>query len=190
MAAGKNPVVQFETSMGNFQCEILLDKMPITASNFLDLVNNKYYDGLHFHRVIKDFMIQFGCPHSKDANSKNCGTGGPTPNSTFTANGQVVKRTGGNIPDEFTHKIPNETFTLSMANTGRANSGGSQFFINVKDNNFLDWWRDDLGKSQHPVFGKIVQGQDIVMSISKTPTASGDKPKTPVKCNKITVVSQ
>jgi len=187
-AGGKNPVVQFDTTMGAFSVEVLMDKMPITSSNFLDLVNNKYYDGLHFHRVIKDFMIQFGCPNSKDPNSKTAGTGGPTPNSTFTVNGNPVKRTGGNIPDEFTQKIPNETYTLSMANTGRPNSGGSQFFINVKDNNFLDWWRDDLGKSQHPVFAKVVDGQNIVMSISKTPTAPGDRPKTPVKVNKITVV--
>jgi len=174
--------------MGNFQAEIYLDKMPITASNFLDLVNTKFYDGLHFHRVIKNFMIQFGCPNAKDPASNKCGTGGPPPGSTFTVNGKSIKRTGGNIPDEFTQKIPNETYTLSMANTGHPNSGGSQFFINVKDNNFLDWWRDDLGKSQHPVFGKIVAGMDIVDSISKTPTAPGDKPKTPVKVNRITVV--
>jgi len=187
--AAKNPIVQFETTMGNFTCEVFLDKMPITSSNFLDLVNNNYYNGLHFHRVIKDFMIQFGCPNSKDPNSKTAGQGGPQSGSTFTVNGTQVKRTGGNIPDEFTQKIPNETYTLSMANTGQPNSGGSQFFINVKDNNFLDWWRSDLSKSQHPVFAKIVGGQDVVMSISKVATSAGDKPKTPVKCTKISVVS-
>jgi len=188
-AGAKNPIVEFDTTMGAFQAEIFLDKMPITASNFLDLVNTGYYNGLHFHRVIKNFMIQFGCPNSKDPASKKCGTGGPTGGSVYKVAGKEVKRSsGGNIQDEFTQKIPNSTYTLSMANTGRPNTGGSQFFINVKDNNFLDWWRDDLSPSQHPVFGKISSGMDIIDSISKTPTNPGDSPKTPVKVNKITVV--
>jgi len=177
--------------MGNFVVEVFLDTMPITASNFLDLCNTGYYNGLHFHRVIKDFMIQFGCPHSKDANSKNAGTGGPAGGSTFMVNGVQEKRNaGGNIKDELTQKFSNEPYTLSMANTGKKDSGGSQFFINVKHNNFLDWWRDDLSPSKHPVFGKVVSGNDIVDSISKTPTAPGDKPKTPVKLVKMTVLQQ
>ncbi|HMR10485.1 MAG TPA: peptidylprolyl isomerase, partial [Polyangiaceae bacterium] len=64
-----NPTATFETSLGNFTAEIYLDKMPLTAKNFLDLAKSGFYDGLHFHRVIKGFMIQFGCPHSKDPNS-------------------------------------------------------------------------------------------------------------------------
>ena len=64
-----NPIAKFETSMGSFEAEIFLDKMPITAGNFVRLVNEGFYDGLHFHRVIADFMNQFGCPHSRDPNS-------------------------------------------------------------------------------------------------------------------------
>ena len=64
-----NPTALFETTLGNFKAEILLDKMPITAKNFIDLAKSGFYDGLHFHRVIKNFMIQFGCPHSSDPNS-------------------------------------------------------------------------------------------------------------------------
>src|SRR5690606_2058048 len=70
-----NPTAKFETSMGNFEAEIYVDKMPITANNFIRLVNEGFYDGLHFHRVIKDFMCQFGCPHSRDPKSPRAGTG-------------------------------------------------------------------------------------------------------------------
>ena len=80
-----NPTATFETSLGNFTAEIYLDKMPVTAGNFIKLVKAGFYDGLHFHRVIKDFMIQFGCEYSKDPNSPRCGTG----NSPF-----------GNVQDE------------------------------------------------------------------------------------------
>jgi len=133
-------------------------------------------------------MIQFGCPYSKDAKSKKSGTGGPNPNTTFNVNGAPVKRNaGGNIPDEFTQKITNEVGTLSMANTGRPNSGGSQFFINVKHNEFLDWWRSDLSNSQHPVFAKIADGLDIVLKISNVKTNS-DNPVTPITVKSITVV--
>ena len=72
-----NPTATFETSLGNFQVELFLDKMPITAQNFIDLARSGFYDGLHFHRVINGFMIQFGCPHSKDPASRSAGTGGP-----------------------------------------------------------------------------------------------------------------
>lgn len=185
---GKNPVVEFQTTMGNFKAEIFLQQMPVTGSNFIDLVNNHFYDGLHFHRVIKDFMIQFGCPHAADAKSKKAGTGGPKGGTQFKVGDKVIKRdNGGNIPDEFTQKISNEPFTLSMANTGSPNSGGSQFFINVKHNDFLDWF-DKRTESQHPVFGKIIEGQDLVKQISQVKTVS-DNPVTPIKVNKIVVVS-
>ncbi|MCC6213299.1 MAG: peptidylprolyl isomerase [Polyangiaceae bacterium] len=167
-----NPTATFETSLGNFSAELYLDKMPLTAKNFLDLAKSGFYDGLHFHRVIKGFMIQFGCPHSKDPNSGRAGTGGP-PNGT--------------IQDEHpeAHKLSNEPFTLSMANTGRPNSGGSQFFINTVHNHYLDWFTP--GNSRHPVFGKIVSGQDVVQKIETTKTAAGDRPVTPVQVKKITV---
>ena len=69
-----NPIATFETSLGSFKAEILLDKMPITAQNFIDLAKSEFYNGLHFHRVIEGFMIQFGCPHSRDPNSGRAGT--------------------------------------------------------------------------------------------------------------------
>lgn len=167
-----NPTATFQTSLGDFTAEIYQDKMPITAKNFLDLAKDGFYDGLHFHRVINNFMIQFGCPHSKDPQSGRAGTGGPP---------------HGTIQDEHpdAHKISNEPGTLSMANTGRPNSGGSQFFINTKHNSYLDWF--SAGPSKHPVFGKIIDGMDVVKKIETTPTDGGDRPTTPVKVEKITV---
>ena len=115
-------------------------------------------------------MIQFGCPHSADPSSGRAGTGGPPT---------------GNIQDEHTARITNEPGTLSMANTGRPNSGGSQFFINTVHNDFLDWFSP--GQSKHPVFGRITDGMDVVKQIEGTPTDRGDRPKTPVKVNSITI---
>jgi cyclophilin family peptidyl-prolyl cis-trans isomerase len=167
-----NPTATFETSLGTFKAEIYQDQMPLTAGNFLKLAKSGFYDGLHFHRVISDFMVQFGCPYSKDPNSSRCGTGGPP---------------SGNIPDEHpaNAKLSNEPMTLSMANTGQPNSGGSQFFINTVHNDFLDWFTP--GPSKHPVFGKVIEGMDVVQRIQNTPTAAGDRPKTPVKMNKVTI---
>ncbi len=166
-----NPTATFETSLGSFSAEIFLDKMPITAGNFIKLAKSGFYDGLHFHRVIKDFMIQFGCPHSKDPNSSRAGTG----DSPF-----------GRIQDEHpaNAKISNQPGTLSMANTGQPNSGGAQFFINTKDNSYLDWFTP--GGSKHPVFGNITSGMDVVNKISTTPTKQ-DRPVTPVQMIKVTV---
>ena len=73
------------------------------------------------------------------------------------------------------------------ANTGQPNSGGSQFFINVANNEFLDWWRSDLSESKHPVFGRVTQGLDVVQRISQCSTDSSDKPRTPVVVNSITI---
>merc|ERR1712061_663151 len=97
-----------------------------------------------------------------------------------------VRRGGGNIPDEFAEKISNAPGTLSMANTGRPNSGGSQFFINVANNEFLDWFNNST-PSQHPVFGKIVEGYEIVEKITQTPTDGNDNPNTPVMMQSVTV---
>lgn len=165
-----NPTATFETSLGNFTVELFVDQMPITAGNFIKLASSGFYDGLHFHRVIQNFMVQFGCPYSKDPASPRAGTGGPP---------------DGTIQDEFTAKLSNEPMTLSMANTGRPNSGGSQFFINTKHNTYLDWFSP--GQSRHPVFGKIVEGQDVVSKIESTPTDANDRPKTPVQVIKVTV---
>ncbi len=168
-----NPTATFETSLGSFNVEIFLDTMPVTAGNFIKLAGKGFYDGLHFHRVINNFMIQFGCPHSRDPNSRQAGTGGPPT---------------GNIQDEFlpTARFSNEPGTLSMANTGRPNSGGSQFFINTVHNRFLDWF-DTSTPSKHPVFGRVIEGMDVVKKIESTQTTAGDRPLTPVQVIKISV---
>jgi cyclophilin family peptidyl-prolyl cis-trans isomerase len=167
-----NPTATFDTTKGSFTVEIFADRMPFTAKNFLDLAKSGFYDGLHFHRVINGFMIQFGCPHSADPSSPRAGTGGPP---------------HGTIPDEHPDdaKLSNEPGTLSMANTGRPNSGGSQFFINTVHNAYLDWFSP--GPSKHPVFGRITDGMDVVKSIESTPTGPGDRPVEPVQVRSITV---
>merc|ERR1711918_223693 len=149
-----NPIATLDTTMGQIEVEVFLDRVPITASNFIDLAKTGFYNGIHFHRVIPGFMDQFGCPHAKDPNSRRAGTGGP-PDGEFTnlKTGAMEKRfNGGNIMDENISRDSNEPGTLSMANTGQANTGGSQFFLNVVHNDFLDWFSP--GDSKHPVFGK------------------------------------
>ena len=165
-----NPTATFETSLGDFTIELYLDQTPITAGNFIKLAKSGFYDGLHFHRVIKNFMIQFGCPHSRDPKSQRAGTGGPP---------------HGNIKDEHTTKVSNEPGTLSMANTGQPNSGGSQFFINTVHNPYLDWFSP--GPSKHPVFGRIVAGTEVINAIEATPTDGRDRPITPAQVKRVTV---
>lgn len=131
-------------------------------------------------------MLQFGCPNSKDPKSPRAGTGGPKGGTSFDVAGKTIKRdSGGNIPDELIDKTSNEPGTLSMANTGMPNSGGSQFFVNTVHNDFLDWF-DDRTPSKHPVFGKVTSGMDVVNAIGKTKTDGRDCPVTPVKMNSIT----
>jgi cyclophilin family peptidyl-prolyl cis-trans isomerase len=166
-----NPIATFETSLGTFTAEIFQDQMPITASNFVKVAKSGFYDGLHFHRVIQGFMVQFGCKYSKDPSSSQCGRG----DSPF-----------GRIKDEHPpeHRISNEPGTLAMANSG-PNSGGAQFFINTVHNAYLDWFSP--GQSKHPVFGKITSGMDVVKKIETAPTDQGDRPRTPIKMIKVTV---
>jgi peptidylprolyl isomerase len=140
---GSGKRVRLETNMGNIVIE-LDPAMPVTAGNFETLVKKGFYDGVIFHRVIDRFMIQGGDP-------TGTGRGGP----------------GYTIPDEFTPNNRNDRGTISMANAG-PNTGGSQFFINLVNNNRLD--------PKHPVFGKVVEGMDVVDAIGKTPTGPGDRP--------------
>jgi len=135
--------VFLETSMGNITIELNSD-MPITTGNFEKLVSQGFYDGTIFHRIIDGFMIQGGDP-------QGTGMGGP----------------GYTIKDEFTSRNKNNRGTISMANAG-PNTGGSQFFINLVDNNFLD--------SKHPAFGKVVEGMDVVDKIAKVSINANDKP--------------
>ncbi len=167
-----NPTATCETSLGTFKIELFTDKMPTTAGNFISLAKDGFYDGLHFHRVIEGFMCQFGCPHSKDPQSPRAGTGGPP---------------HGTIQDEHPEdaKMSNEPGTLSMANTGQPNSGGSQFFLNTVHNSYLDWF--SAGPSKHPVFGKVTEGMDIVKAIETAPKGPGDRPNPPIQMIKVTI---
>lgn len=170
-----NTVVRFKTNFGEFDVELFTEKSPITAGNFRDLVEDGFYDGTRFHRVIENFMIQGGDPQSKNETLKNrWGTGGP----------------GYTIEDEFVHGLSNTVGTLSMANSGPS-SGGSQFFINVADNTFLDFDKQPL-QSKHPVFGKVISGMEVVMEISQTKTTgkgSIDRPTNEVLIESITIVN-
>lgn len=160
-----NKVAVFETNQGIFKIELYLDKAPITAGNFIKLAQSGFYDGTRFHRVITKFMIQGGDPLSKDTSKRSMwGTGDP----------------GYAIKDEFGAGLRNDKGTIAMANSG-PNTGGSQFFINVANNNFLD--------GKHPVFGKVIEGYDIVDKISTTKTtgAPDDRPLNDVIINKITI---
>jgi cyclophilin family peptidyl-prolyl cis-trans isomerase len=170
--AMSNPTATCETSLGTFELELFTDKMPVTAGNFVKLAKSGFYDGLHFHRVIKGFMAQFGCPHSRDPKSNRAGTGDAP---------------GGTIKDEHPAdaKLSNEPGTLSMANTGAPNTGSCQFFINTVHNSYLDWFSP--GGSRHPVFGRVTKGMDVISQIEKTPVDGDDRPRTPVKMIKITV---
>jgi len=167
-----NPTATFQTSLGDFQVELYADKMPMTTQNFIKLARSGFYDGLHFHRVIDGFMIQFGCPHSRDPESARAGTGN-SPDGTIQDE---------HPPDA---KLSNEPGTLSMANTGRPNSGSCQFFINTVHNTYLDWFTP--GPSKHPVFGKTTTGLDIVKKVEKTPTDGRDRPTTPIQVIKVTI---
>jgi len=151
----KQTKVLLETNMGNIVIELDKD-MPITAGNFEKLVKQGYYDEVIFHRIIDGFMIQGGDP-------TGTGMGGP---------GYMIK-------DEFTYNNRNDRGTISMANAG-PNTGGSQFFINLVNNNFLD--------TKHPVFGKVVEGMDVVDAIAKVETDSNDKPLEEVKIIKASVL--
>jgi len=181
-----NPKATFETTMGTFIVELYLDRVPRTVSNIVDLAQSGFYNGLHFHRVIPGFMDQFGCPYSKDPRSGRAGTGGP-PDGEFKnlVTGAMEKRfNGGNIKDENISKDSNEPGTLSMANTGQKDSGGSQFFINVAHNRSLDWFSP--GQSKHPVFGKVIEGYDVCEKISKVPTRN-DMPVEPIMMKSVTI---
>merc|ERR1719181_2707497 len=131
-------------------------------------------------------MDQFGCPNAKDPKSNRAGTGGPSDGTYKNPwTGEEYKRfNGGNIKDENIDKTSNKPGTLSMANTGQPNSGGSQFFLNVADNANLDWFTG--GQSKHPVFGKVTSGMEIAYKISKVKTVR-DNPVEPIKMLKITV---
>ena len=145
-----------ETNKGKITIDLFEKEMPVTAGNFRKLVEKGFYNGVIFHRVIPDFMIQGGDP-------TGTGMGGP----------------GYSIKDEFTKNNKNDRGTLSMANAG-PNTGGSQFFINLVNNNYLD--------KKHPVFGKVVSGMEVVDAISKVKTNSQDRPLENIVIEKAEIV--
>lgn len=143
--------VILHTSMGDVVLEMHED-MPVTTGNFVKLAKSGFYDGTVFHRVIDGFMVQGGDP-------EGTGRGGP----------------GYTIEDEFGSGHSNRRGYVSMANTGRPHTGGSQFFINTVDNVYLD--REDPSTPYaHPVFGKVVEGMDVVDRISRVRTDAKDRP--------------
>ena len=150
--------IKLETNKGDIVIE-LYDDMPITAGNFKSLVEAGTYDGVIFHRIIEDFMVQGGDP---------TGTGYGDPSIP-------------NIKDEFTHAGGNKNNrgTLSMANAG-PNTGSSQFFINLVDNNFLD--------GKHPTFGEVIEGMDVVDAMAKVAKGANDKPVEDVVIVKASVI--
>lgn len=166
-----NPIATFVTNRGTFELELFEDTMPITAGNFIKLANEKFYDGIKFHRVIDGFMIQSGDPITKTEEYIKYGTGGP----------------GYTIPDEFVsgEYLTNVRGTIAMANRG-PESGGSQFFINVADNQNLDFDKPPF-TSKHPVFGRVIRGMDVVDAIATTETNSNDMPVDPVIIETVTI---
>jgi cyclophilin family peptidyl-prolyl cis-trans isomerase len=151
-----NRIATFETSMGAFQVELFEQRAPLTTGNFTKLVQDEFYDGLTFHRVIEGFMIQGGCP-------RGTGTGGP----------------GYMIDDEFHPELRHDgPGILSMANAG-PNTGGSQFFITLDETSWLD--------DRHAVFGRVVEGMDVVKAIGSVPTGAQDRPTETVTIQRITL---
>ncbi len=148
-ATAAEPVrVLMETSMGNITLELDADKAPKSTANFVRYVEDKHYDGLVFHRVIKGFMIQGG---GYDA--------------TYDQ-----RKTRAPIENEAKNGLKNARGTIAMARTGDPHSASSQFFINHSDNGFLDYpGQDGWG---YAVFGKVVDGMDVVDKIAETPTGS------------------
>ena len=168
-APAANPVVVLDTSMGTIKVELFEDKAPNTVKNFLNYVEKKHFDGLVFHRVIENFMLQGG-GFDKDLKER---------------------KTDAPIKNESTNGLKNERGTLAMARTNVPDSATSQFFINVKNNDFLDRAnsRDKVG---YCVFGRVIEGMDVVDKIRKVETGakgqfSEDCPKEDVVIKSIRV---
>lgn len=170
-----NRIAVMKTNLGTVELELFEDTMPITTGNFIKLAEEKFYDGIKFHRVIDGFMIQAGDPNTKGNNVASYGSGGP----------------GYTVQDEFVagSLLTNVRGTIAMANTGQPNSGGSQFFINTVDNVGLDFNKEPFS-SKHPVFGRVIKGMDVVDAIEKTETGQRDLPVNPVIIESVTIESR
>ncbi|MHC1751492.1 peptidylprolyl isomerase [Humidesulfovibrio sp.] len=157
-----NPTVLIETPMGEMLVELWADKAPETVANFLSYVDEEFYDGLIFHRVIKNFMVQGGGMDMMMREKKNKAP----------------------IKNEARADTPNEAFTLAMARTMDPHSATSQFFINVKDNAFLDFTAPTAQGYGYAVFGKVTEGQDVALKLSTVRTKNylghSDVPSDPI----------
>ena len=165
-AWAQNPRVEFKTSMGSFALELYADKAPKTVANFIQYVNSGFYNGTIFHRVIDGFMIQGG---GFEPGMREKTTRSPVENEA----GLALKA-----------GLKNELGTVAMARTPNPHSATAQFFINVKDNGFLDYRDSSPQGYGYAVFGRVVEGMDTVMRIAKVPTATagphGNVPQKPV----------
>ncbi len=162
-------MVKLSTNFGDITLELDAEKAPITVANFLQYVENGFYDGLIFHRVINDFMIQGG---------------------GFDA-GMKQKATEAEIKNEADNGLSNDKYTIAMARTSIPDSASSQFFINVNDNNFLNHTSPTSSGWGYCVFGKVTEGLDVIDKIKavKTGTRAGhqDVPVEPVVIETATV---
>lgn len=166
------PVVELDTNMGAIVIELNEEKAPKTVENFLNYVKSGHYDGTIFHRIIDGFMIQGG---GMDADMKEKATNAP-------------------IENEADNGLKNDKGTIAMARTQDPHSATSQFFINVKDNDFLNHTGKNMQGWGYTVFGKVTSGMDVIDKMRGVPTGRfgmhADVPKEPVVINSATIVSQ
>nr|WP_256713711.1 peptidylprolyl isomerase [Psychrobacter sp. Rd 27.2] len=166
------PVVQLDTNMGAIVIELNEEKAPKTVENFLNYVKSGHYDGTIFHRIIDGFMIQGG---GMDAEMNEKATNAP-------------------IENEADNGLKNDKGTIAMARTQDPHSATSQFFINVKDNDFLNHSGKNMQGWGYTVFGKVTSGMDVIDKMRGVPTGRfgmhADVPKEPVVINSATIVSQ
>ena len=169
-AMAQNPQVEFKTSMGSITAELYQDKAPKTVANFLQYVKEGHYKGTIFHRVIDGFMIQGGGMDSA----------------------MVEKKTRGPIDNEAGNGLKNDTGTLAMARTNVVHSATAQFFINLKDNAFLNYREATPDGYGYAVFGRVVKGMDVVERIARVATGNSGQyqnvPRTPVVIESVTVL--
>ncbi|MGO2339586.1 MAG: peptidylprolyl isomerase [Psychrobacter sp.] len=166
------PVVELDTNMGAIVIELNAEKAPKTVENFLNYVKSGQYDGTIFHRIIDGFMIQGG---GMDAEMNEKPTNAP-------------------IENEADNGLKNDAGTIAMARTQDPHSATSQFFINVKDNGFLNHTGKNMQGWGYTVFGKVTSGMDVIEKMKGVPTGRfgmhADVPKEPVVINSATIVSQ
>lgn len=164
----ENQFATLVTSQGDIKLKLMIDSAPRTAANFVVLVRSDFYDGVKFHRVIEDFMMQTGDPLSRDDDASDDGTGGP----------------GYELEDEFTNQTPKLVRGIvAMANSGQPDTNGSQFFIITKE---ATPWLDGL----HTPFARVVEGMAVVDKIDKVRTDDSDRPNQDIVINDIILTDE